>query len=94
MIEQFKLLKDCKLPAEKKIKKLRLPDVRGYDIFEGYAERFIGKTIKEHKCRICKTIIPAGSRAKEIIQVANGKLMVQAKEYAHIRGKCPPIAEQ
>lgn len=94
MIEQFELLKDRKPPAEKKIKKSRLPDARSYSIFEGYAERFIGKTREEHKCRICKTIIPAGSRAKEIIQVVNGKLMVQVKEYAHIRGECPLIAEQ
>ena len=79
---------------EKKIKKPRLPDARSYSIFEGYAEKLIAKTRKEHRCRICETIIPAGSQAKEIIQVANGKLMVQVKEYAHIKGKCPPIAEQ
>ncbi len=80
-------------PFEKKIKKSRLPDARSYSIFEGYAERFIGKTRKEHKCRICRTIISAGSRAKEIIQVVNGKLMVQVKEYIHVRGQCPPVAE-
>ncbi len=93
-MEQFELLEKQPPLAKKKIKKPRLPDAKGYSIFEGYAEKFIGKTLKEHKCRICQTIIPAGSRAKEIIQVANGKLMVQVKEYAHIKGKCPPIAEQ
>ena len=76
-----------------KIKKLRLPDARGYSIFEGYAEKLIGKTAKEHKCRFCETIIPAGSRAMEIIQVVNGKLMIQTKEYIHIEGQCPLEAE-
>ncbi len=78
---------------EKKIKKPRLPDARGYSIFEGYAEKLIGKTREEHRCRICKTIIPVGSPAREIIQVANDKLLVQSKEYAHKRGQCVPIAD-
>ncbi len=82
------------LTHKMEIKKPRLPDARGYDIIGGYAEKLIGKTAKEHICRICETIIPTGSRAKEIIQVVNGKLMVQAKEYVHTKGQCPPAAER
>ncbi len=78
---------------EKKIKKPRLPDARGYDITEGYAEKEIAKTQKEHICRICGNEIPAGSSAREIIQVVNGKLLVHSKEYAHKKGKCFPIAD-
>ena len=81
------------LTQKKEIKKPRLPDARGYDVIGGYAEKIIGETRTEHKCRICKTIIPAGSRAKEIIQVLNGKLLVQGKEYAHTEGQCPPITD-
>jgi len=78
--------------AEQKDKKVgRLPNARGYDITDGYAEKLIGETAKEHICRICKNLIPVGSRAKEIIQVINGKPLVHQKEYAHIRGQCLPI---
>ncbi len=78
---------------EKKIKKPRLPDARGYDITEGFAEKEIAKTQKEHVCRICGSKIPAGSPAREIIQVVNDKLLVQSKEYAHKKGQCVPIAD-
>ena len=93
-MEQFELFKNRKPPAEKKIKRSRLPDARGYDIIGGYAEKIVGETRKEHMCCICKTTIPAGSRAKEIIQVVNGKLLVRGKEYAHTKGQCPPVAER
>ena len=94
MTEQFELLKNCKPPTEKKIKKSRLPDARGYDITGGYAYKLIIKTTKEHPCCFCGTLIPAGSRAKEIIQVVNGKLLVQSKEYAHnTKAECFSIAD-
>ena len=78
---------------EKKIKKPRLPDARGYDITGGYAEKEIARTKKEHICRICGNKIPAGSPAREIIQVVSGKLLVQSKEYAHKKDKCFLIAD-
>lgn len=78
---------------KEKIKKLRLPDARGYDIIGGFAEKEIAKTQKEHICRLCGRTIPIGSPAREIIEMVNNKLLVRSKEYAHKRGRCLPITD-
>jgi hypothetical protein len=76
--------------GEKRKRKLRLPSARGYNIFGGFAEKIIRETKNEHTCRICGRVIPPGSPAKEIFEVVNGKLLVHSKEYAHLKGQCPP----
>jgi hypothetical protein len=68
----------------------RLPDTRGYDVIGGYAEKEIAETKMEHTCFICGNVIPSDSRAREIIEVVNGKLLVYSKRYAHVKGQCPP----
>ncbi len=79
----------AEISVEKK-KTPRLPDTRGYDIIGGYAEKEIAETKVEHPCFICGNTIPPGSRAREIIEVVNGKLLVYSKRYTHARGQCPP----
>lgn len=101
MAEQFELFKTKKPLSPERIKEkeswrkgsTRLPDARGYNIIGGFAERIIAETREEHTCRICGNIIPAGFRAREIIEVVDGKLLVHSKEYAHTKGQCPPITE-
>lgn len=75
---------------EKK-KHQRMPDARGYNIVDGYAERLISETRKERSCFLCGDEIPIGSRAREYIEVVNRKLLVNNKKYAHTAGECPPI---
>jgi hypothetical protein len=94
-IEQLELFEGIRSPAEargekRKEKKTRLPSARGYDIIGGYAENIIRKTRKPHVCRFCGRVIPPGSSAKEIIEVVDGILLIQNKEYAHLKGQCPP----
>ncbi len=80
-------------PSVKKIKSERMPDARGYNIINGYAERMIGETKKEHICFLCNNLIPVGSKAKIYTEVANNKLLIHNNKYAHATGECSPVVE-
>ena len=73
----------------------RLPDIRDYHIFGGFAEKSITRTNKPHTCFLCKREIEIGSRAVSSAPVANNKVLVNDTRYKHWSGECirPEVGE-
>lgn len=80
-------------PVIEKKKSQRMPDARGYNIVDGYVETRVDKTKKEHTCFLCRNLISIGSKAMVYTEVANNKLLVNNRKYAHVTGEHLAIQE-
>jgi hypothetical protein len=85
-MSQLELFEKSKA-GEKKFKEPLLP--RRALLKETFSRKVIEKTRKEHVCARCGQMIPAGSRAMEIIPKEGKKRQLDKVEYYHLKETCP-----